>query len=163
MKTLLLMRHAKSSWADENVTDHQRPLNKRGVKDAPRMARHLADKGLIPQAIACSTAARARQTLDLLLAEWHTAINVSIEDDLYLTTADRYLARVARFADHTQTAMIIAHNPGLEILSARFNSRIDHLPTAAVVVIRANWSQWSEVAHNSLDDCEVLLFRPKAL
>ncbi|HMP78566.1 MAG TPA: histidine phosphatase family protein [Pirellulaceae bacterium] len=162
-KTLLLMRHAKSSWADEHVTDHQRSLNKRGLKDAPRMARHLATKGLIPQMIACSTATRARQTLELLLAEWPAAIQVSIEDELYLTSAERYLLRAARFPDSCQVGMIIAHNPGLEILAGRFDAGISHLPTAAVAVIRSQWSHWDEVTLNSLDDAEVVLFRPKSL
>lgn len=113
MTRLILMRHAKSSWGDPSLSDHDRPLNTRGRHAAEQMAHALALRGLLPDTILCSTALRARQTLKPLLDQLDGTISLSISRALYDATMDDYpllLNGLAQTAPEAKTVLVIGHN-----------------------------------------------------
>lgn len=119
MKRLSLLRHAKSSWADGGQRDVDRPLNARGREAAPVMGAFLAKQGLVPDRIFCSTAARTRETLSLLLPRLRAEPVVEFRDDFYLADPGVILAAVRKADPLSHHLLIIAHNPGLEVLAMR--------------------------------------------
>ena len=156
MLKLSLLRHAKSSWDDPELPDHDRPLARRGTRDAPRMgARMLAD-GLVPDLIMCSGAVRARATLTMVLAEWAQARPRIVYDDaLYLAEPRALLARLATLGGTCQHVLLVGHNPGLhalalELTGAGERRELAHLalgfPTAALASIEFAAGRWGEIA-----------------
>lgn len=146
MKTLVLIRHAKSSWDHPGLDDHERPLNDRGLRDAPRMGRRLADEGLEPDAILSSTAVRAVTTAELLAEALGFATDRVVADErLYATTAAGLLDVIGELDSSVHTAMVVGHNPEMESLVHRFTEEIGHLPTCAVAEIRFDADAWDEL------------------
>ncbi len=142
MKTLYLLRHARSSWKDETLADHERPLAGRGRKAAKRMAEYMRAEGILPALVLCSSARRARETLERLLPGPNGDMEVEIEDDLYAAGAEELLARLRRVPADVPSVLLIAHNPGLEQLAAslaRAGERLPDLeakyPTGALAVL----------------------------
>jgi len=116
MHALHLWRHTKSSWADDTLDDHDRPLSKRGRRDAETMARHLASRGGKPDLVLCSTAARARATLAPLLERLKPK-RVLLDRDLYLAPGSALLEYLRKTDEDVGTALLVGHNPGLHELA----------------------------------------------
>ena len=95
MKEILILRHAKSSWGDSSLSDHDRPLKKRGLRDAPRIGQLLAERDLVPDVILCSTAVRARQTAERVLGSCGREVPVHFTKELYLAGPSSYLDLLA--------------------------------------------------------------------
>jgi phosphohistidine phosphatase len=170
MRRLLLLRHAKSSWDDPGLDDHDRPLAPRGRDAAPLIARHIAARGLTPDLVLSSPAARAVETWELVAPALGPEGAVRFEDGLYATTAGRLLERLARLTETPRTLMLLGHNPELAALTARLTrdgepAAIAQLakkfPTAALAVIRLDIDSWADIA----DGCGYLeeLATPKRL
>ena len=162
MKTLLILRHAKSSWKKPDLADHDRPLNKRGKQDAPRMGRLLCDEGLMPEVILCSTAKRALDTAVKVADECGYDGEIRPSRDLYSFGPEPYLDAVSRLDDAYERAMIVGHNPGLEELVGAFSGDYERFPTAALAQIKLPIERWGDLD----DDTEgklVNLWRPKEL
>lgn len=177
MKTLLLMRHAKSSWKFPELSDHDRPLNKRGQRDAPMMGHLLVERELIPQRILSSSAVRARQTAEAVVdavasdeaqadstgsAGNHFNGDVVYQDRLYMAEAEDYLAVLREQPDEIERLMVIGHNPGLETLLQMLSGRIESLPTAVIAHIALPAAHWSEISSDTTGEM-VDLWRPKEL
>ena len=180
MTHLLLMRHAKSDWADAALEDHDRPLNDRGRRDAPRMGRLLAAEGLVPDLVVCSTAVRARQTLEGLAAGGGLGeAAVVYEASLYLASPATILA-VARAAaaaaaaaggDDPERVLLIGHNPGMEELASRLAGRFVRFPTATIAVCELADGAWAGLGSSGVGSvggvvggaAVVRAFRPKEL
>ena len=112
MKTLLLVRHAKSSWDHPGVDDHDRPLNARGRRDAPEMGRRLAERGLVPDRILSSTALRARTTAQLIAEGLGFDVDrIILDERLYAASADEVLRVIGEIDGDVGTAMVVGHNP----------------------------------------------------
>jgi phosphohistidine phosphatase len=144
VKTLLILRHAKSSWNNSALDDHERPLNARGKQDAPRIARLARDKGLAPELILSSDAVRAHLTA----AAMADAVGgqLLLDARLYHAAAADILAIVPGVArDNAGTVMIVGHNPGLEQLVAQLTGEWESLPTTALVQIDLAITGWSEL------------------
>jgi phosphohistidine phosphatase len=142
MIRLALVRHAKSDWGDPSLDDHNRPLNDRGMRDAPRMARRLAETGLRPDVILSSTALRARTTAEAFAAELRIA--VSLEPELYGAPAGSLLAVAA--ATGAASVMVVAHDPGMSVLAGRLSDgRIEHMPTCAVATFAWDEDDWDVI------------------
>lgn len=147
--TLLLVRHAKSDWGDPSLPDHERPLNGRGRRDAPRMGRWIARAGLVPQEALCSDAVRTRETLDLMLPEWPAPPRIAHRPALYHATPEAMLA-VAAEAEAPRLALI-GHNPGIGSLARLLARRApDHprwadFPTAAVAALAFEAASWQGI------------------
>ena len=138
-RRLLLLRHAKSDWP-EDVADHERPLAKRGRRDAPTVGRWLGESAYLPDAVICSTAQRARQTWTLVSAELPSAPEVHYEPRVYDASVLSLLMLVRGFDPAWRTAMIVGHNPGLAELTVGLanpdTAEIPHaFPTAAVAAL----------------------------
>lgn len=160
MKTLLLMRHAKSSWKFKDLTDHQRPLNKRGRTDAPLMGHLILDRELVPQRILCSTAVRARETAEILVDTIKFQGEVSYLDRLYMAESEDHLAALRDLPDSVERAMIIGHNPGLETLLQELSGRIESLPTAVLAHIVLPIDHWTQL-NGEVSGEMVEIWRPK--
>jgi phosphohistidine phosphatase len=133
-RILLLMRHAKSSWDEPGLGDDQRPLNHRGRRDAPRVADWLVAQQLVPAQVLCSTAVRAVQTLERMLARFPETLPVGYEPQLYMAPPDQILRSIARLSESASPVLVICHNPGLEQLVSAAAGRWIAMPTAAVAV-----------------------------
>ncbi|MEO1252939.1 MAG: histidine phosphatase family protein, partial [Pseudomonadota bacterium] len=118
-KRLILLRHAKSSWADRTQSDFDRPLNDRGRRDAPAMGRFIIDNALAPEIIFCSPSKRTLETLALLQETIGDDAHVEFADGLYLAEAKTLLKIAQNAGSQYASAMIIAHNPGLEMLALK--------------------------------------------
>jgi phosphohistidine phosphatase len=144
-KTITLIRHAKSSWSDLSLSDFDRPLNKRGVRDAPRIATALSEQGISFDKVLCSAAQRARQTLALL--KQHLDINEAIieyQHELYGASADRLLSCIAQQPESVQHIALLGHNPGVEDLADRLSKvAIGPMPTCCVVQLSLECTTWS--------------------
>jgi phosphohistidine phosphatase len=149
MKTLVLVRHAKSAWGDPTLADHDRPLNDRGRRDAPEMGRRLRERGTSPDAILSSTAVRARTTAEAIAASLGLEpASVSLDERLYGSSPDTILGVVAELDEAVSTALVVAHDPGLSDLAYRLSGEIEHMPTCAVAEFRfAAWT-WAELAES---------------
>lgn len=117
MPTLLLLRHAKSSWADPNLSDHARPLAPRGRQAAKRLARYVDSHGLRPELVLCSSAQRARETLELLRPALGPDADVGLEDELYGADTDGLVRRLRAVGNHVESVLLVGHNPGLQDLA----------------------------------------------
>lgn len=159
MKTLYLLRHAKSAWDDAGVADHDRPLSARGEHAATRVGRYLDDRGVRPELILCSTARRAADTLDLVLAEIGrdapSAIPVERERGLYLCGPRVLLGRIRDVPDSVHTLMLVAHNPDLHHLATSLVVEgepqvrahlTEKFPTGACAAIVFDVARWRDVA-----------------
>ena len=149
MKTLLVLRHAKSSWKHVETSDHDRPLNKRGKRDAPRMGRLVAAQGLRPDVIVSSTAKRARRTADEVAQHSGYEGAVQLEHRLYLASPEEIVDVVRSVAGGARRVLVVGHNPGLEDLVARVAGRPETLPTAALAEIRLSIGSWKELTVSS--------------
>ncbi|MCH2138977.1 MAG: histidine phosphatase family protein [Phycisphaerales bacterium] len=159
MKTLLLMRHAKSEWTDQSMSDHDRPINERGRAAAPAMAAWMRDQDLEPEEVMCSSATRAHQTAQLVCEHLGIAIN-SVHRSLYLPSVDDMLGELVMAKG--DRVLMVSHNPACEVFAERITGELKSMPTAAVAVIDFDIECWSDVVlspHASLR----MRQRPKAL
>jgi len=145
MKTLLLLRHAKSSWKDSDIDDHERPLNKRGKKDAPKMGRLLNNEHLLPDLIISSSAKRCRKTTEHVIHASGYRGETRISNELYEATADTLVDLFAKQPDEVTRLLLIGHNPGLEELLERLIGVYTPLTTAALCLIELPIETWSEI------------------
>lgn len=149
MKTLLVLRHAKSSWKRPETSDHDRPLNKRGKRDAPRLGRLVAARGLRPDVIVSSTAKRARRTADEVAQHAGCEGAVQLDRRLYLASPDEIVDVVRGVGGSAPRVMVVGHNPGLEDLVASLTGRSETLPTAALAEIRLSIRTWKRLVASS--------------
>jgi phosphohistidine phosphatase len=145
MKTLLILRHAKSSWKDDGLEDHDRPLNRRGEDDAPRMGRLLRDRNLEPDLILSSTASRAHQTTERAVAGGELSCPVELHERLYHAGPGELVEILRASPDECGRVMLVGHNPGLEALVAGLTGTAQHLPTAALAQIELEIDGWTEL------------------
>ncbi len=162
MKTLLILRHAKSSWKQPGLDDHDRPLNQRGKRDAPRMGQLLRIQSLLPDVILCSTAKRARKTAEKLIESSGFSGSCELHGDLYAAAPSDYIHSVSRLSDELQCAMVIGHNPGLEELLERLTGDYERLPTAALAQVELDIKSWRDVGKQSRGAL-VNVWRPRDL
>ncbi len=144
MKTLYILRHAKSDWGDGGWSDSERPLNKRGRIAAPLMGEAMKNRGFEPETIISSPAVRAKQTAGLVrkAAELKGAINY--DSRIYEASPQTLLQVVAEITDALASAMIVGHNPGLEGLVKILTGESQTMPTAALAVIDLDISHWNQ-------------------
>ncbi|HEX9013214.1 MAG TPA: histidine phosphatase family protein [Anaerolineaceae bacterium] len=162
MKTLLIMRHAKSSWKDKDLKDRKRPLSKRGKRNAPQMGELIKEKELVPQMIISSDTIRSHQTEELFAQTSGFSGEVKYMDKLYMAEADEYLDALKDIPDEMERVMIIGHNPGLESLLPLLTKRVESLPTAAVAHLVLPIEHWKDINKHTKAEL-VDLWRPKEL
>jgi len=153
VKTLYLLRHAKSSWDQPDLQDHDRPLNERGREAAPAVGSHMAERGWLPQFVLSSTSKRTRETWDLLSPELEGAPDeVEFTEELYHAHAGTLLTIIEGLDDRWESAMLIGHNPGMhaaaDMLAGQGDPELrDELgrkyPTGALAVFEFETNTWS--------------------
>ena len=141
-KTLYLVRHAKSSWSHPDLSDFDRPLNKRGLHDAPEMGRRLKARHTIPELIICSPAQRAIATLE------HMKLGVEevvFDECVYGASPAELLNIIQSIRNRYPSAMLIGHNPAITLLAGRLSGRpIENMPTCSIVTIGLDSDLWSK-------------------
>ncbi len=138
---LIVMRHAKSSWSDASLVDHDRPLNKRGRRDAPRIAQELQKREWIPDRIRVSSSKRTMETLELMEVISRNS-TVNVEPSLYHSNISTLLQAVEE-VEGGKTTMILSHNPGSEILVHQLSNRLEVMPTAAAALFQKQQEGWA--------------------
>ena len=145
MKTLYVLRHAKSSWDDAELADFDRPLNERGEIAAPFMGEFMAANGFEPQVIVSSPAVRARETARLATEAARFPADI-IHDERIYEASPRTLQTVASsINDRFESAMLVGHNPGMEGFVRLMSGRSEEMPTAALAVIDLDIERWSDI------------------
>ncbi len=162
MKTLLILRHAKSSWDHPGLRDHDRPLNPRGRRDAPRMGRFLVERDLVPDRIVSSTAVRARTTAELAAAEFGEAVEIETTYDLYGASPDGYVEVAEAMGGTAERLMVVGHNPGITSLVWHLTGEGEYMPTAALAAVELDIDDWSELG-SARRGRLTGFWRPKAL
>lgn len=142
LRTLILMRHAKSDWSSPNLPDHDRPLNARGRRAAPLMAEHLAQMAVQVDVILASSAVRAQQTVELLRQRWARDAVLWTVPSLYLAAPEEIIRQVHSLHDSWSRALVVGHNPGLSFLASQLSGRDIELPTATAALIRGEATTW---------------------
>jgi phosphohistidine phosphatase len=162
MKTLLLMRHAKSSWKDSELDDHDRGLNGRGKKDAPRMGELLKEQNLLPDYLVTSSARRARKTADHVALASGFRGECRLTGELYLAGPDKILDVIRQTPDTCQRLLLIGHNPGLEEFLEQVTGTYTPLPTAALAQLELDIDSWRTLAAETKAEL-IRLWQPREL
>lgn len=162
MKTLLLMRHAKSSWKQPGVADRDRPLNKRGRRDAPKMGNLLWEKDLVPQCILSSTALRARQTAEAVAEAAGYDGEILYLDELYGGEPLDYLHALRSVPDELDLVLVIGHNPDLQDVLEVLADQMGNFPTAAIAHLRLSIEHWADLSDDTMTEW-VQVWRPREL
>lgn len=144
MKTLLLMRHAKSSWKDADLRDFERPLNERGRKSAPLMGRLMRRRKLQPELVVSSPAERARQTAALVVESAAIKSPVRYDERIYEASAAQLLEVVSQSDEAAETVLFVGHNPGMEELIEALTGAQERMPTAALACVTLDVEKWSK-------------------
>lgn len=168
MKRLFLLRHAKSSWDDPQMADRDRPLNARGMRDAPRMAAYMHSKGYKPDVALCSPATRTRETIEAVtpvIGEFP----ISYPEALYLAEAEKMRSLIAGLDDEYEAALVVGHNPGIGTLASQITDfesleearHVNKFPTAALAIFESDADDWQTALAGRLKLIDFMT--PKAL
>lgn len=146
MKTLYLLRHAKSSWDDSSLTDRERPLEPRGERDAEKMSKRWSHVNKKPDLIVSSPAARAVATAKIFAAASGYEIKrVKVDDRLYGADAGTLVTVVESLDDKLERVMLVGHNPGFAELACHFDDKISRMPTCALAELRFDAKSWAGI------------------
>lgn len=163
MKTLWLARHAKSRKKKaEDRPDHDRPLNKRGKKDAPRVGKCFCEMQVLPDLILSSSAKRARKTAAKIAKACGYKGVIELSGTLYLAAPSQYVDVLRQVPDHVEHVLVVGHNPGAEALLTQLTGRTPALPTAAVARVELDLEHWNEMT-DATGGRLLDLHRPKEL
>ena len=146
MKTIILVRHAKSSWAEAGLSDFDRPLNERGKRDAPEMARRIAGRGLSVDFLVSSPAKRARKTASIFAETLSIdPSRLQLVQELYLANERDFIRAIESIDDQYKTVIIFSHNPGItEFANSLTSVRVDDMPTCAAYALTSDSPSWKE-------------------
>lgn len=152
MKTLILIRHAKSSWKDASLADRDRPLNRRGERDAPEMGRRLAARGGPPDLMVSSPTVRALTTARVIAEAIGCPLGRIVEDEnLYGADRSELLAAIRSLDDRFDRIFLFGHNPGLtDLVNALSEEPVDNVPTCGVVEFRLDSDRWADVGPDTV-------------
>jgi phosphohistidine phosphatase len=170
MRTLYLLRHAKSAWGEDDLNDHDRVLNERGRQTAPIIGQFLKRKNAAIDLALCSSAARAQETWDLVAQELPKPPPVQVDERLYLCGVENMVMRLREVSDDVQSLIVVAHNPDMQILTISLSAdrgsqaagRARHkFPTAGLACFELDIDHWPDLR----PDCGELLYfeSPKRL
>lgn len=155
MKTLYLIRHAKSSWKDITLDDFERPLNKRGKKDAPFMGKILKEEGVVPDIIYSSPARRAKDTAQIIAQAIGYEKEIQFEKKIYESNLVSLKNIIRSIEDSNQSAFLFGHNPGLNIFAEEFCDFYENIPTCGLIQLSFNCERWDEI---NVDNCNFQIF-----
>lgn len=143
MFTLYLLRHAKSSWADESMRDFDRPLANRGREDCATIGEFIKEKGIDFDLVLVSTAVRTRETIELVKERANLNSEVRFDERIYEATTSQLLEVISQVDDDRESVLLVGHNPGIEDLLARLTGEHVQVTTATLAKIKINAPKWS--------------------
>lgn len=146
MKTLFLLRHAKSSWKDETLADFERPLNGRGKRAAETMGNYFKSHAIVPELILCSPAVRARETLELVSKAAKWSAEVRYDQQIYEASGLRLAEVVSQIENDRKVVMLVGHNPGMAELLFLLTAERVEVPTGTFAKIAVNATEWAHAA-----------------
>nr|WP_321482542.1 histidine phosphatase family protein [uncultured Cohaesibacter sp.] len=158
MLRLFLLRHAKSSWSDPSLHDFDRPLNKRGQRDAPKIGRVMKARHYNPDRILCSSAQRTKETMAGIIPSLTGDVSLRLLDALYEGNNPNYLSLLKENAKDSKNLMIVGHNTGLQDIAVELTGSGDpelimqmrvKYPTAALAILEFNCGDWNDIAKKS--------------
>lgn len=161
MKTLYILRHAKSSWDNADLSDFERPLNERGLKAAPLVGGVMKANGFEPEIVLSSPARRAEQTAALIKESAGIGAAIQFDERIYEASPARLLEIIAEQNEKAASFLLVGHNPGLEGLLKFLTGELHPMPTAALAVVDLETEKWSEV--NSVKGNLRTLIRPREI
>jgi phosphohistidine phosphatase len=159
-KTLLVLRHAKSNWNDNSLTDHERPLNKRGRNQGSKMGKLLKELDLIPDYILSSTAKRAIDTSELIVEFSGFKGKINSDSSLYHQTSEQYIKVLADIPDIYSKVLIVGHNPSIENLIEKLTNRIELMKTCYLARIDINIKSWKDITSERDKSVLIDIWRP---
>jgi phosphohistidine phosphatase len=160
MKTLYVLRHAKSDWNDASLTDFERPLNERGLNAARKMGCFLRQREIVPDLIISSPARRARETAQIVKEAAEIAAEIHFEPRIYEANVGELIEIVSQVENDCEKLLIVGHNPGFEQLVEILSGELQPMPTAALAEIELPIENWSETMRGGkLKN----LFKPKEI
>ncbi|WP_194777627.1 SixA phosphatase family protein [Pararhodonellum marinum] len=146
MKNLVIIRHAKSAWDDPYLSDHERPLAERGLRDAPRMAQRLKKRGIFPDAMVSSTAERAKSTALITAENLHfPKEKLRLTTDLYHSGVSEIMKTIQKTPDSVATLFIFGHNPGFNSLVESLGGHLENLPTSGQFGFQFDVDSWKKI------------------
>ena len=145
MKTIYLLRHAKSSWDDDSLSDFERPLNERGLRTAPYIGEAMTRRGYLPSLIISSPAKRAATTAELVKGSAGLNFDLRFDDRIYEASPNTFPTVVSETSDDVDSLMLVGHNPGMEGFIRYLTGRIEPMPTAALAVIELSINSWKDL------------------
>jgi len=151
MKTLILLRHAKSSWKDTNLDDFDRPLNGRGKRSADLLRVFLKGREFSPEFVLCSPALRARQTVEIVFDGLVQPPEIKYDRLLYLASVAQLLEIISRVERERSQVVLVGHNPGIEELFTHLTGIDKHFPTATMASLALNTENWDELGTAGAD------------
>ncbi|MCA9198018.1 MAG: histidine phosphatase family protein [Planctomycetales bacterium] len=154
-RRLIVMRHAKSSWANPDQTDHDRPLNKRGLRDAPRVAAKLAELGWVPDFVLSSDAVRTRQTYRQMQIAFPDTVLTEFTKRLYHGGVTEFLSAVSQLGDLHQTVLVLGHNPGWEHVVHYLTDHPIIMKTSTAALIETPFTAWQDLI-DSKEKCSLV-------
>ena len=163
VKSLLVQRHAKSSWKHPELTDHDRPLNKRGKNDAPCMGKLLQKEKLIPNVIISSTAIRAYATAKSVAKACGYKGEITLNQSLYAAGSEAYFNVLHGLSDNYVRVLLVGHNPGIEELLEILTSQIHIMPTCSLACLTLEISKWSDIDYEITKGQLVDIWTPRDL
>ena len=155
-RRLIVMRHAKSSWQSEAETDHARPLNSRGRRDAPKVANRFVELDWLPQHVLSSDSQRTRETCALLMQSWDEGIGVQFLASLYHAGASSLEQELPGVSDEVETLLVVGHNPGWEEVVYRLCQQVVTMKTATAALLQGECEAWHDTFRTSWTLCDVI-------
>lgn len=150
MKKLIILRHAKSSWEELDVSDFERPLSKRGLLNAEQMGEFIAAKEGVPDLILASSARRALDTASIIAKQvGYPSDKIQTDRELYLAWVSEILKRVCLISNEVKKCIIVGHNPGFTDLINYLGIRLDNLPTASAACFEFDTNNWEKISRNN--------------
>lgn len=155
MKKLFILRHAKSSWKDITLDDFDRPLNKRGKRDAPFMGKLLKERGVTPDIIYSSPARRAKETAHIIAEEIEYTDEIHFDPKIYESNVNTFINIIKSIDDTNESAFVFGHNPSLNMFVEDFCDFYENIPTTGIVELEFSCESWKEI---SVSNCKLLGF-----
>lgn len=159
MKTLYILRHAKSSWDDHSLSDFERPLNGRGLRAAPFIGSMMKEHGFKPDAIVSSPAKRAEQTAELVRDGAGLDKEIEFNERIYEATVGTLIAVISATIEERTSLLFVGHNPSIEGLVYYLTGEIAPMPTAALAVIKLDIDNWTAISAGR--GTLIRVFRPR--
>lgn len=146
MKKLFLIRHAKSSWKDDSLSDFERPLNKRGKSNAPFMGDKLKDANILPDIIISSPAIRAKSTAEIIAKKLKYSKKIVYQKEIYEIGESAINKILKKLDDKNSVAFLFGHNPDLNILAEEYGGFDENIPTCGVVELSFDCERWRDIS-----------------